>query len=491
MDYSKRAEMQHHQPSNPSPSSANHYAQLYSAHQSSSYAIDYPYYSYQTHNPNLVDPQAQYGDGPETGLRPPGIDPYAAINSHPLPPTHVGSDAQPAVNYGYHVPQIGELSAAAYYQDPVSYAAAIKSLNKESEVPTSLTPTVWNNWNPPLANDATKIILAKTNVMQTVRCEICKIECNNKDVYAQHILGKKHKRNLKEQEESRIDSNALTTTTLWSNPGTTEIGNLSGGVGNAVGGKMIMGNRASAFGEGLESKRRKLVEGVAAFDSTMVCTICNIECNSQVVFNSHLAGKRHAIQASLRSNGMQPLVAANPNSLGWSKPIVNGTWRKHAKKTKIVQSVWCGICKIDCNSKDVLDKHKLGKKHKKNLEKLEESKKEASAPAAKNTMIGPKQNPAADKGKAVSLQEGKMKGAPSLGPGEDLETKRRKVMEGGAAADAVRVCTVCNVVCNSQTVFTYHLAGQKHITNMVKKQTATAATAATANPPGPGVVPAT
>ncbi|XP_043726289.1 zinc finger matrin-type protein 3-like isoform X2 [Telopea speciosissima] len=274
-----------------------------------------------------------------------------------------------------------------------------------------------------------------------------------------------------------IDSNVPTTTIMQINPGT------------------VMGNKASTFGEDLESKRQKLVEGGAAFDSTMVCTICNIACNSQVVFNNHLAGKRHAIQASLRPNGAQTLVAANPNPLGWSKkpkthPAVNGVWKKGAQKTKIVQSAWCEICKIDCNSKDVLEIHKLGKKHKKNLEKLEESKTSASAPAAgKDPMIGPKENPAADKGKTVDVQQSKKKGASSLGPGEDLETKRRKLMEGGAAADAVRVCPVCNVVCNSQTVFNYHLAGQKHI-NMVKKQAALAA-AGTANPPaGPGVVTA-
>ena len=41
-------------------------------------------------------------------------------------------------------------------------------------------------------------------------------------------------------------------------------------------------------------------------------------------------------------------------------------------------------------------------------------------------------------------------------------------MEGGAAVDAVRTCAICNVVCNSETVFRYHLAGQKHAA-MTKK----------------------
>ncbi|KAA8530421.1 hypothetical protein F0562_005130 [Nyssa sinensis] len=124
----------------------------------------------------------------------------------------------------------------------------------------------------------------------------------------------------------------------------------------------------------------------------------------------------------------------------------------------IGQSAWCEVCKIYCNSKDVLDKHKLGKKHKNNLEKL----KEAIAPfpcalaESYNPASGPQENP--DKGKSVSWQKTKKASEPV----EDLETKIRKVLEGGAAADAVRTCAICNVVCNSETVFKYHLAGQKH-----------------------------
>ncbi|OVA00764.1 zinc finger protein [Macleaya cordata] len=174
--------------------------------------------------------------------------------------------------------------------------------------------------------------------------------------------------------------------------------------------------------------------------------------------------------------GTEPSVPANLNSAQWTNPVVrhymNGVAIKKGlmkiKKTKIVQSAYCEVCKIDCNSRDVLDQHKLGKKHKKNLEKLEEAKQNANPPAptpvavapplvVTNSIIGPPENP----GK-------KKKAAPSSASKEDLESKRRKLMEGGAAAEAVRVCTICNVACNSQTVFDYHLAGQKHA-SMVKK----------------------
>ncbi|KAF8389737.1 hypothetical protein HHK36_024256 [Tetracentron sinense] len=178
--------------------------------------------------------------------------------------------------------------------------------------------------------------------------------------------------------------------------------------------------------------------------------------------------------------GMESLVVSNPNLISPTNPSVRppgiGYWRRGPKKTKIGHSLWCEVCKIACNSKDVLDRHKLGKKHKMNLEKLEESKKDANAsasaaaPVAMNLVIGPKEK-LTDKEKAISVEQTRKKVATPLVPVEDLETKRRKLMEGGAAANAVRVCTICNVACNSQTVFNFHLFGQKHAA-MVEKQAA-------------------
>ncbi|KAK9272125.1 hypothetical protein L1049_002495 [Liquidambar formosana] len=168
-------------------------------------------------------------------------------------------------------------------------------------------------------------------------------------------------------------------------------------------------------------------------------------------------------------NGTEQLSTAIPNSTLWTNPGVwphgHGKWKSVPKKTKIIQSAYCEVCKVDCNSKDVLENHKLGKKHKKNLEKLQEAIAPAPSAAAvsKNPVIGPQENP--DKGKAVSGKRTRKKAAETL---EDLETKKRKILEGGAAADAVKTCAVCNVVCNSETVFNYHLAGQKHAAMMKK-----------------------
>lgn len=211
-------------------------------------------------------------------------------------------------------------------------------------------------------------------------------------------------------------------------------------------------------------KRQKLLNGGAAVDSVRVCTVCNIACNGQEAFNDHLSGKKHAAQARLVSLGVGQYFAA-------IKVQNNSFWTRGAKKPKVVQSAWCEVCKINCNSNDVYVKHLQGKKHQKNLENLDKAKNSTSAPAslpapaATKPIIGPTEKPVANNSNGVDVQKLQKRAATE----EDLETKKRKVVESGAVAQAVRVCTICNVVCNSETVFTYHLAGQKHAA-MVKKQ---------------------
>ncbi|KAK6129308.1 hypothetical protein DH2020_037017 [Rehmannia glutinosa] len=192
-------------------------------------------------------------------------------------------------------------------------------------------------------------------------------------------------------------------------------------------------------------------------------------------------------QAAINQFGATPYAAGVATSNPAIQPQRRNTWKKGPKKTKVVQSAWCEVCKIDCNSKGVLDQHKLGKKHLKNLEKLKAQFTYVPPPAnvAASTplpvpasvpihkpIIGPEDNP--EKPKISNSQKARKKAAAART--EDIETKRRKVLEGGADASAVRLCSICNVVCNSNTVFNYHLAGQKHA-SMVKKYASSAGAA--------------
>lgn len=45
--------------------------------------------------------------------------------------------------------------------------------------------------------------------------------------------------------------------------------------------------------------------------------------------------------------------------------------------------------------------------------------------------------------------------------------KRQKLLNGGAAVDSVRVCTVCNIACIGQEAFNDHLSGKKHAAQVI------------------------
>ncbi|KAK9148251.1 hypothetical protein Scep_007008 [Stephania cephalantha] len=54
-------------------------------------------------------------------------------------------------------------------------------------------------------------------------------------------------------------------------------------------------------------------------------------------------------------------------------PVTSATPIQKAASTRQPQKAWCELCKVDCNSLEVLELHKNGKKHKKNLKRLEEA----------------------------------------------------------------------------------------------------------------------
>ncbi|CAL0327698.1 unnamed protein product [Lupinus luteus] len=341
---------------------------------------------------------------------------------HPPPPPSSAYDSQTMLSQNWIVQQ----------SDPSGYGLAIGSSYETSAVSASLPVTSNHTWShQAYANYTTIMTPNQSNVTNTMRCEVCKIDCNSRDVYEKHISGKKHKRTL--QVQSQISSTQ---------------GQVSTG----------------AVEKEMESQKREVSNGSATIDSVKICTVCNIVCNSQEVLNKHLAGKKHCGQVGLMSNnGIGPYIAAfKRNGIG--------PWKKAPKKIKVAQSAWCAVCKINCNSRDVYIVHLSGRKHLKNLEKLSKPKIDAGAMAgnalqsAANSIIGPQEKTGTDKPK--SHKEAEM----------DIEAKKRKVVEGGASAAAVRLCTLCNVVCNSETVFNTHLTGQKHAAAMKKQAQSTGST---------------
>lgn len=131
----------------------------------------------------------------------------------------------------------------------------------------------------------------KTKFTQPVRCEICKIDCNSKDVFDKHVMGKKHKKNLGVPNSSRMGSTPSDGNTNVLN----QMGNVSGQVAQVT--ADVPAARKGLMSKKM-SKKRKLIDTSMKADPVRVCTVCNIVCNSQEVFDKHLSGKKHAAQVS-------------------------------------------------------------------------------------------------------------------------------------------------------------------------------------------------
>ena len=121
---------------------------------------------------------------------------------------------------------------------------------------------------------------------------------------------------------------------------------------------------------------------------------------------------------------------------------------------KVTKSAYCEVCKIECNSEEVFTCHKAGKRHQKNVEKMKVQT------ALKNESLESKEE-------SVTAVESPKPSSPPASSG-GLETKKRRLLEGGAAADSIKICTICDVVCNSEVVYGQHIAGNRHA-SMAKK----------------------
>ncbi|OIV98728.1 hypothetical protein TanjilG_24899 [Lupinus angustifolius] len=160
-------------------------------------------------------------------------------------------------------------------------------------------------------------------------CEICKAECNSPEMLQQHINGKRHKKNFLVHEElqrrkavngqlsGQISTSELNLTiqpesvqeSKTDNPkDETELQNIVGGTSEVLAEAPVGepdNNSAGRGRGGLKNKRRGrgskymrsndgsriAVEPKQAI--SFICELCNVKCESQVVYNSHMIGKKH------------------------------------------------------------------------------------------------------------------------------------------------------------------------------------------------------
>ncbi|KAL5571606.1 hypothetical protein UlMin_021203 [Ulmus minor] len=196
------------------------------------------------------------------------------------------------------------------------------------------------------------------------------------------------------------------------------------------------------------------------------------------------------------------------------------------------QMAWCELCRVDCNTHEILEQHKNGKRHKKNLKVFEELQKRNKVTAGQqnaqmpyagqlnaqmpNTteskpdvsepekvdgeqplLEKPSEVVTNDHGNETELQCGAMENSEaSAKPESQMDQSargrgsKRKMNRGGRGGKYIRthagsrrlveppkpkqvipfICELCNVKCESQVVFDTHLIGKKHIANVKRFQ---------------------
>lgn len=171
-------------------------------------------------------------------------------------------------------------------------------------------------------------------------CELCRVDCNTPEILEQHKNGKRHKKNLQVFEELQKLNKVTTGQQNAQMPNTelkTDVGQpeknqlLSGNTSQAVtndnsneteqqfavgdnsetsaelerkqqaqfpargrGSKRKMrGGRGGKYMRGSEGSRRLVEPPKPKQVIPLICELCNVKCESQVVFDSHLTGKKH------------------------------------------------------------------------------------------------------------------------------------------------------------------------------------------------------
>ncbi|KAL7203773.1 hypothetical protein ACSBR2_016933 [Camellia fascicularis] len=214
--------------------------------------------------------------------------------------------------------------------------------------------------------------------------------------------------------------------------------------------------------------------------------------------------------------GPFPARANNPSAFVQGESSGTGQAPFAANTTPVwppPRMAWCELCRVDCNTLDILEQHKNGKRHRKNLQVYEELQKLNSLLVGQN-----EQTTVAEVKQVVPIQPEKVEGAEDKQPPQDnlasgavtenkVETEQKKIseeaastegrglgfkrkMRGGRGGKWMRthegsrrpveppkpkqvvplVCELCNVKCDSQVVFESHLTGKKHVANTKRFQ---------------------
>ncbi|KAK1603411.1 hypothetical protein QYE76_059187 [Lolium multiflorum] len=267
-------------------------------------------------------------------------------------------------------------------------------------------------------------------VVQPVTCEVCKTQLGSVNNMRSHETGKKHKKNLEKLQDSITPKVAETP-------------------------------------DGAVAVHRT---GRKRLEKPVPCELCKLQLTSIHDIRSHAAGKKHKMNLEMLQDSTTPKLAEPPNgAVGESTeaaaavtdgvmPAVQPMENKSPAATaedleagapegelkvctvsnvvmkipKVVQPVTCEGCKMQLGSVNNIRSHETGKKHKKNLEKLQDSTNSKLAEPP-NGAVGESTEPAAavTDGVMPAVHPRKRK-RPAATP-EDLEAKKRRAIKGGVA----------------------------------------------------------
>ncbi|KAI3495059.1 hypothetical protein L1887_37190 [Cichorium endivia] len=116
---------------------------------------------------------------------------------------------------------------------------------------------------------------------------------------------------------------------------------------------------------------------------------------------------------------------------------------------------WCELCRVDCNTLEVLENHRNGKKHKKNLKIQEDLQKLAAKTQESQIPLAPESEEQRNglKRKAMDVERKAV---------EAVAKKQKEIVPF--------ICELCHVKCESAPTFDSHLKGKKHVFNLQRFQ---------------------
>ncbi|KAL8192439.1 hypothetical protein R6Q57_027624 [Mikania cordata] len=124
---------------------------------------------------------------------------------------------------------------------------------------------------------------------------------------------------------------------------------------------------------------------------------------------------------------------------------------------------WCELCRVDCNTHEILENHKNGKKHKKNMEIQEELQRLAGK--THEIQIAP----------GIERVEVKLENQTVQFEGNGLKRKMRDERKSAEPEKKPKeiipfICELCDVKCESAPAFDNHLKGRRHMFNVERFQ---------------------